>query len=190
MPVLNATTGNIYLSGRIDFDLTPSYDPSTEICTILIADMVTADIASNPLPGAETAAILYKVQPSLDVGTVYTNTQIYSGSPTSYQIGSYNYQTEYAVYSHGYINYLQQALPAISGIIPEYGSVPGTSETLYAYGIPNPGCYSPANTLLLYLPNADISTCSLSLRYFVQQFSGATTSYGYIWSNMSDNYGS
>jgi hypothetical protein len=40
------------------------------------------------------------------------------------------------------------------------------------------------------LPNADIDSVEIDLHYHLEQFSAATEAYGYIWTQLSDTYGS
>ena len=190
MTVTFHTTGNIYLIGDVELHVADYYDASTGIATIDLPSYMQLEASYYPLPSATTAAILYKISPILSIGAVYDNTQIYQGIPNTYQIGSYNYGNRNSYFTREFVNFQSQTLKECSGFYPPEGMVAGTSETIYAYGIPDPAAYNPVDKLYLYLPNADIETVAIDLHYHLEQFSGQSEAYGYIWTNLSDTYGS
>jgi hypothetical protein len=190
MTVQFNTSGNLYLVGNVGLHVADYYDEATGVVTLDLTAYIELEASYYPLPSASTAAILYKISPVLSIGAVYDNTQIYQGIPNTYQIGSYNYGNRGSYYAREFVNFQLQTLKECSGFNPPEGIVAGTSETLYAYGVPNPPAYNPVDKLYLYLPNADIDSVEIDLHYHLEQFSAATEAYGYIWTQLSDTYGS
>jgi hypothetical protein len=190
MTVQFNTGGNTYLVGNVEVYVPTYFNATTFTADIPLAAYMQSEASGYPLDSGTPAAILYKIAPILVIGTVYDNTQIYQGIPNTFQIGSFNYGWKGASWTREFLNFQQQNIPECSGFYPAEGIFPGTSDTLYSYGVTNPAKYNPADMLYLYLPNAEIDTVTLYLHYSIEQFSNATTEYGYIWSSLSDTYGS
>jgi hypothetical protein len=190
MTVQFNTDGNSYLVGNVEVYVPTYFNSLTFTANIPLTAYMQSEASGYPLTSGAPAAILYKIAPILSIGTIYDNTQIYQGIPNTFQIGSFNYGWKGSFWAREFINFQQQNIPECSGFYPTEGKVAGTTETIYSYGVTNPASYNPADMLYLYLPNADIDTVTLYLHYSIEQFSGASPAYGYIWSSLSDTYGS
>lgn len=188
MGIETSSSDNYYLYGNLGITVVDYFNAETGVATIPIGQEIFSYVSIAPVPESETVAVLYKCVPLLQIGSIYSNTQIYQGIPNTYQIGSYNYSFNGFFYERNYVNYKMQALKECSACYPVSGGFPDEIQQDDFIGVIFPSTQTCVDTLSLYLPNAEIDTVLLILQFSVQQLQTDKGEGSFVWNSLSAFY--